>query len=132
MSIQKLSISAILVSATSFFGNTMIANADTLAGVMWGGPSQAFVLCYLFNSGPGIVNITSKTINAESGGTLPLAGDTCGTSITEGRICYFSANIPVNGGNACNVVLSPSGANVRGEMEIRTTSGVILNSGGLR
>lgn len=121
-----------LFAAVVLFGSAMQAHADTLAGVMWGGPTQSAAICYLFNMGPGAVSITSKAVYAETGGTRPLGNDTCGTSLAAGAICAFGASIPSGGANACRVVLSPSGANVRGEMDIRDSSGVILNSVELR
>ena len=100
---------------------------DTLAGVGWS-PGQRQVTCYLFNTGPGNVNITSKAIIPELGGSTYQLSGSCDTPLAAGRICSFSASVSEAGANACYAVLSPSGVNVRGEMEVRDSSQRILNS----
>jgi hypothetical protein len=120
-------------AVATLWGASLAAHADILAGVGFGGPRQSQAVCYLFNAGPGAVNITSKSIHPEFGNTLPtLVYDTCANSLAAGNVCAFVANIPSTGGNACRVVLTPSGANVRGTLEIRDSSGEVLNSMGLR
>lgn len=123
-----------LILAASLFGAGTLAHAETLAGTASGGINQSRVVCYLFNAGPGDVNITSKTISSEIGGVRTLAFDGCGTStLAAGVTCGFFANIPAAySGNSCSVVISPSAANVRGQLEIRDAAGGILNSVQLR
>ncbi len=121
-----------ILLAAAFLSNGAIVHADSLAAVMWGGPAQSSAVCYLFNSGPGTVSITSSNIYSELGGTVPIIWTDCGTTLTTGSVCAYTANIPVQGAYACNIVISPSATNVRGEMEIRDNTGKILNSRELR
>lgn len=106
------------------------AQAETLAGVGWAANQNA-VVCYLFNSGPGAVNVVSKTIIPEISGSYTVAGN-CGATLNAGQICAFHTTVPAGGANACQTVITPSAANVRGQMEVRNAQGVILNSIGLR
>jgi hypothetical protein len=122
-----------LAVAVALMSASLVANADTLSGVGWGGPRQVQAVCYLFNAGPGTVHITSKAIYPEFGTTLPpIVYDSCATSIAPTTICAVVATIPGEGGNACRFVLSPSGANVRGKLEIRDGSREVLTGIELR
>ena len=108
------------------------ANAERLAATGSGGIKQFQVLCNLYNAGPGPIGITTKQIIGQFNGVNPLASDDCGTSLKEGGVCSFLANIPTGFSSyACNVVLAPSAGNVRGSMEIRDAAGAVLNSIGL-
>lgn len=122
------------IIAITLFSAGSLAHADRLAGTASGGIRQTRVVCYLFNAGPGNVTITSKAIYGEIGGLRTIAYDGCGTStLAEGVTCGFFSNIPAQyGGNSCNVVISPSAANVRGQLEVRDSAGEILNSIELR
>ncbi|MEJ8854433.1 hypothetical protein WKW79_07630 [Variovorax robiniae] len=107
------------------------ASADILAGIGWAA-NQAAVVCYVFNAGSGPVDITSKAIvNEVTGNAYPAAGS-CTNSLASGRTCALTAAVQANGANTCKFVLSPSGADVRGQMEVRNSTGTILNSIGLR
>lgn len=128
---MKMLQSAKLVMAAALLTGVTIAKADILSGVGYG-PNQSGVTCYLFNTGPGSVSITSRAIYAENGSTYQVVG-TCATSLAAGQMCFFSATIPASGGaSACHAVISPSAAGVRGEIEIRNVGGAVLNSGPLR
>ena len=130
---ERKSISTRVAVAATLLAAPLAVYADILAGVGYGGPRQTKAVCYLFNAGPGNVNITSKSIHPEFGTSLTASVyDTCGTSISPGNVCAFVANIPTGGGNACRIVLSPSGANVRGRLELRDVSGEVLNAVELR
>jgi hypothetical protein len=62
---KKLNLSKLLV-ASALLSSETIVHADTLAGVGWSA-GQSAVICYLFNTGPGAVSITSKKIIIDSG-----------------------------------------------------------------
>jgi hypothetical protein len=106
------------------------AHAATLAGVGYGGTSQGWATCYLFNTGSTAVSITSKGFVREFDASSPtLAYDGCGTSIAAGFVCAFQAPIDSIAGYACKVTLGSGAANVRGELELRSTSNsTILNN----
>jgi len=129
---KKLNLSKLLV-ASALLSSETIVHADTLAGVAFGGGNQSIAVCYAFNAGPGNVNVTSSSILSESGASLPIAGKNCSASLTPGSTCYLQATTSVNNqAVACRIIVSPSAANVRGEMEIRDSSNVVLNSVELR
>jgi hypothetical protein len=120
-----------LFAAAALLGSGTIAHADAASGAVAWAAGQSSVVCYLFNTSANTVYITSKAIIAEgSGSTYPLSGS-CGTSLAPFQICVFVTSVPAGGANACYASLSPTGANVRGEMEVRGSAGV-LNSIELR
>jgi hypothetical protein len=119
-------------SVAVLLGNGLMAYADTLGAVMWGGPTQAKVVCTFFNGGSGTVDIQSLGIYGGNGVPANIAVNTCGANLAPFKTCYFFANVPVSGTNACNVILSPSGADIRGEMQVQNASGVVINSGPIR
>jgi len=110
----------------AFLSGGSIAHADdTIAGVLFGSPNQSSAVCYLFNTGSSTVAITSKSMTVESNiGQIVPTYDSCHASISAGGICAFQAPLSIgNGGVACSVTLSPGGASIRGELEIRDSSG---------
>ena len=123
MSTRKLEISKWFVAA-ALAGNLMAANADILSGIMYGGSTQSYVVCYLYNAGTGSVSVTANSIYNEGSGLLPLL-NSCIGSLASGSTCPVIANTPTSGANACRVVLAPSGADMRGEMEIRSSSSIL-------
>jgi hypothetical protein len=126
---KKLKFAKLLV-VTAFLSGATAVHADILSGIAWAA-GQANVTCYLFNAGPGTVSITSNNIFNEAGGTA-LTSTSCGTTLAAGATCWIGASVPGTGAHACRSVISPSGDNVRGEIEIRNSGSVILNSAPLR
>ena len=120
-------VSAMNIAASS------IAHADTLSGVLWGGIGQRAIVCYLFNPSSISVSIISKSIYSENGAARALAFNGCGTFLNAGRTCAFGANVlSTSGASACKAVF-PSGVTaIRGEMEARTSPGVVLSNVELR
>ena len=118
----------VLAITVFLLGFSVIARADILAtGSMYGGPTQNNAICYLFNAGTGPVSVFSNQIIREPNINLALFTDTCGV-LAAGSNCTIGANI-VNGlAHSCKFVLSPSGADVRGVMEIRSGGTVLQNS----
>lgn len=112
------------------------AQADILAGGhIYGGPTQKQAICYIYNAGTGPATITSKAIVREPGINLSFVYDSCasnGSTLAAGASCGIAANIVNNLAHACRVVVSPSGADVRGSLELRTSTGTVLNNVELR
>ncbi|MDB5800491.1 MAG: hypothetical protein JWL63_1430 [Rhodocyclales bacterium] len=105
------------------------AHAETLSGIGSGGATQTKVVCYIYNAGPGAVSVTAKNIYSEVYGTQTIAFDSCSSSVADGAICAFVANITAAvSGNVCTITFSPSAANVRGSMEIRDSSAKVLSN----
>ena len=99
------------------------ANATTLAaGGLYGGPTQGAALCYFFNAGNGTVSISGKQIFREGSGSVALTVDNCFTLVA-GGICRFASTITSGATHACEAVVTPDGAHVRGTLEIRTNIG---------
>jgi hypothetical protein len=109
------------------------AYAHTLAGgAIYGGGTQVAGVCYLHNAGGSTVSVTTNLIFRQ-GSTVPLANtfDDC-SSLPPGGTCGISANIVNNLPHSCKMVVSPSGADVRGSFEVRDGQGNVLNNIELR
>ena len=117
--------------ALALLSGENLVYADTLAGVLWGGPKQYALVCTIYNAGPGTVNITSHTISDMNGNVLQISpGDGCNNaSLVAGSLCIFGALAPAQtaGPGACRIVVDPSGANVRGVIDARDSSTNILD-----
>lgn len=120
-----------IVMALSLICSATAVRADVLAGVMFGSSGQAEAVCYLFNAGPGAVNITAKSISDENA-EVSLKGNSCGASLAQGKTCFFAAWILDGRAHACRAILPPSGANVRGTFDVRDSSSNVLGQVELR
>ena len=127
------SVKKVLFSVFVLLGVITAAQADTLAaGASYGGATQTFAACYLFNAGTGPVTITSNLIIREPNLPLVLSLDSCGV-LAAGASCAIAAPIVNAAAHSCRMIVSPSGANVRGSFELREAPlGRILNSLELR
>ena len=109
-------------------GVSVAAHADVLAtGALYGGPTQNTAVCYLFNAGTGPVTVVSNQIIREPNINLPLSFDGCGV-LAAGSSCGIATNIANNVAHSCKFVLSQSGADVRGVLEMRSGLTVLSNS----
>ena len=109
-------------------GVSVAAHADVLAtGALYGGPTQNVAVCYLFNAGTGPVTVGSNQIMREPNINLPLSFDGCGV-LAAGSSCGIAANIANNVAHSCKFVLSQSGADVRGVLEMRSGLTVLSNA----
>jgi hypothetical protein len=109
-------------------GVSVAAHADVLAtGAMYGGPTQNTAVCYLFNAGTGPVTVTSNQIIREPNINLALSFDGCGV-LAAGSSCGIAATIVNNMAHSCKFVLSQSGVDVRGVLEMRSGLTVLSNA----
>jgi hypothetical protein len=121
----------VLAITVLLLGLGVTAHADILAaGPLFGGSTQTVAACYLFNAGTGKVTVTSNQIIRESATNLALATDNCNV-LAAGTSCRIATNIINNAAHVCKFVLSPSAADVRGTMEIRS-GGTVLQISELR
>ncbi len=113
------------------------ASATTLASSpLYGGTSQHYAVCYLFNASKGLVTVTSSSIVIESNGNDTLNSDSCtGNTLRPHHSCAFGATFsdPVDqiATHVCQVTLTGlSGAlkGMRGTIDLRDTSAKILSS----
>ena len=127
------SVKKVLFSVFVLLGVITVAQAEILAaGASYGGPTQTLAVCYVFNAGPGPVSITSNLIIREPNVSLVLQFDSCGV-LAAGASCAIAAPIANNAAHSCRMIVSPSGADVRGSFELRESSlGRVLNSLELR
>jgi hypothetical protein len=128
-----MSLRRILAVAVLSLGLSTAAYADILAGgSIYGGTKQKTAVCYLFNASTGSIAVVAHQILREDGARLPLSFDNCSTLLA-GRSCRIVANIATTGAHACKITITPSAADVRGALEIRSdTDDAILNSVELR
>jgi hypothetical protein len=125
--LTKLSVALTLAAMAA------AAYADTLAGgAIYGGSTQLQGVCYLYNAGGATVGVTTNSI-VRQGSAVPLvnASDDCG-NLAPGATCGISANLVNNLAHSCRMVVTPSGANVRGNFEVRDAEGRVLNDIELR
>ena len=117
-----------LFVSVGLLGINTAVRADILAaGAAYGGPAQTQAVCYLYNAGPGVVSVTSNLIVREPNTALALTVDNCG-ALAAGSSCGIAANIVNNMAHSCRMLVSPSGADVRGSFELRSAAGAVLNS----
>ena len=115
------------------FGATAPAwSADTLASAAtYGGPAQKTVTCLYSNAGNGAVTISDYRILTTAGASVPPRATTCGRSasfnLAPRASCFIAASVAVNDAHACRVS-APSKTNLRGTIEVRDDTGVVLNS----
>ena len=126
----------VLAITTMLLGLSTAVYADILAaGAIYGGPTQAIAACYIFNAGTGTVRVVTNQILREvqnqPAANVLLASDQCGPTLAPDSICVIAANI-LNAPHACKFTLFPSGADVRGSFEVRTSGGVVLKNVDLR
>ena len=126
------SVKKVLFSIYVLLGVITVAQADILAaGASYGGPGQTSAACFLFNAGTGPVSVTSNLIIREPNVSLVLTFDSCGV-LAAGASCAIAVPIVFNLGHSCRMIVSPSGADVRGSFELRDSSGRVLNNLELR
>ena len=127
------SVKKVLFSMSVLLGVITSAQADILAaGVAYGGSTQTVASCSLFNAGTGPVTITSNLIIREPNVSLVLTFDSCGV-LAAGASCAIAVPIVFNLGHSCRMIVSPSGADVRGSFQVREAAfGRVLNSLELR
>ena len=108
--------------------------ADILAGgSMFGGPSQAIAVCYVFNAGNSPVRMSVPQILNEFGEAQKLDINGCSSSLGGGLTCgVASQHIANNETFSCVVSIGPSKANVRGVLELRDANENVLQNTQLR
>jgi len=118
----------VLALTVLLLGFSVAARADVLAtGALYGGPTQNTAVCYLFNAGSGPVTVVSNQIIREPNLNLALSFDGCSV-LAAGSSCGIAAPILNNVAHSCKFVLSQSGADVRGVLEMRSGLTVLSTS----
>ena len=92
---------------------------------------QKTVVCNFLNSGDVTLQLTNVSIIASNGNTFGLSANTCSSGLASRHSC--SATGTVNGlPFSCIAFVSPSKANMRGNMEMRDADGAVLQTTGIR
>jgi len=100
------------------------------AGAAYGGPSQMTGVCYLFNAGSSDVIVSSILIYDKVGNPYTALSNNCAT-LKPKRACRTVARIFDGIAYSCRALVSLK-ANVRGELELRSSTGVTLTNLELR
>jgi len=108
--------------------------ADILAaGALYGSPTQATAVCFIYNSGSSAVTLTGPTIYNPDGFSVTSTLDTCHVTpkLGAGRICQVTVNA-INQPYSCRAVVAPQKDAVRGMLEVRDANGTPLQNVQLR
>lgn len=123
-----------IAAAVIFAAMGAAAQAEVIGSApAFGGPTQAVAVCYYSNLGNGPINFSSSRIYAESsqasapGVVLAPVSQTCGGTLGKARSCQTVANLQANKSVWCRAVVDKK-ANLRGRLEIKNSSGVVLTS----
>jgi hypothetical protein len=108
-------------------GMGTVAKAELLAaGAAYGGPTQYTGVCYLFNAGTTSVSVSSISIYDEVGNAYISLSNNC-SSLAPKRACRTVSRIFEGIAYSCRALVSLK-ANIRGELEFRTSTGVVLTN----
>jgi hypothetical protein len=125
----------ILIGLVALITMGTAAHAVTLAaGPLYGGSSQTVAVCYLFNADyANSVTVRRPEIISGGGTSLPLTVNNCPSTLAAGKTCNFYVN-PITNTQAfgCRVIVSGTGTNVQGTLDIRSSLGTVLQVEQLR
>jgi hypothetical protein len=109
----------------SFFALSAYAQSYISGGMLYGGPSQGIVVCYVYNSG-NTTQTTNHGIADESGSPSALVLDSCGYSLIPSRgSCALVARVDNTRAHSCYFqgnTYQGSIPNLRGVLQILDSS----------
>ena len=121
----------VLITTVLLLGMGVAAHAATLAtGSVYGGETQVFTTCAIFNAGTTSITFVSEEIIRSDGDIVPLFTNNCST-LRPGDTCVIGANTSAIHGHACRVRFNGLSTFIRGVMDIRRGN-TVLNSSELR
>jgi hypothetical protein len=122
---------SLIAGSLILIGLGSVAQAEVLASAgAYAGPTGVTALCYFTNTGGSWIYPTSVTIYREPNVVVPQLTSNCGT-LPPNSTCRAYSSITVIANHWCKMVV-PSKAALRGRMEIRNSSGVVLSSETMR
>jgi hypothetical protein len=123
-----------LIAAMLVLGIGTTAHAQQIlsAGPLFGGPSQARAVCYIYNSGTTPLGLSGTQIASQFGVVQTLVVNQCGAALAPGQACGIAADIANNLPYTCKTVVSPNKSTARGVLEVRNSSQVSLTNVELR
>ena len=114
-------------------GATPAADADDIlaTGGIYGGPSQAAAVCYVYNAGSRPVFISSAVIRDQAGAIVAnLTVNSCHMMFLQpSRTCALDA-VATNQSYSCTISAERAAA-LRGNMDMRTSNGSVLANSNL-
>jgi hypothetical protein len=122
------------MTAVFLLGISTTAHAQQIlsGGPLFAGPSQAVVVCYIYNSGTTPLGLSGTQLANQFGSVLPFSVNQCEATLLPGRACGVAANIANNLPYTCKTVVSPNKNTARGVLELRNGSQVSLTNVELR
>ena len=126
---------AVAVAILLLLGGTGGAGAQQIllaAGGLYGGPSQARAVCYIYNVGSGTANLAGLFIIDQDGAPQTLVVDQCGVAVAPGRICGVAADVTDNQPYGCRMTVDGSKDDLRGVFEMRDAQQRVLANVELR
>ena len=125
---MRASILALVLSSVAASAH---AQSAVSGGMLYGGPSQAQVLCYVYNNGLP-AQVINHGIADENGNAAPLAYDSCGYRLIPSRgSCALVAHVTNAGAHSCHFQGNGyQGAvpNLRGALQILDSRSNVLTS----
>lgn len=89
-----------------------------------GDPTAGSVTCRIFNAGTTTVNITSVQIFDNVGTAIQATRNNCANkALAKQKYCEFGASPPGNLALMCRLVTTQTGTNLRGVVEVFTSTG---------
>lgn len=118
---------AIIVAALAALAAAPAAHAQVFGtGSLYGGPTQATIVCYIFNTGTTPVTLSTLSIFTGSG-AVAASSTTCPTSLAAGKGCGVGNNDGVNPSQQYSCAMQPvKSQTLRGSLEIRDNGNNIL------
>ena len=114
-------------------GAVRAADADDIlaTGGIYGGPSQAAAVCYVYNPGSRPVFISSAVIRNQSGAIVAnLTTNSCHMMVLPpSQTCALDA-VATNQAYSCTISAERANA-LRGNMDMRTSTGAVLANSNL-
>jgi hypothetical protein len=122
-----------MAGTLALIGAVHAADADDIlaTGGIYGGPSQAAAVCYVYNPGSRPVFISSAVIRNQSGAIVAnLTTNSCHMmALPPSQTCALDA-VATNQSYSCTISAERAGT-LRGNMDMRTSTGAVLANSNL-
>jgi hypothetical protein len=125
-------IVALGLIAGASLANIEAAQAQVVAsGPLFGGPSEAIVQCYIANVSASSVGLSNAQIIDEDNTPESITNNNCPGTLPAGDVCRFNSKIAsTNLGHYCSInTVTTTAGQVRGRIEVRTSTNKVLTTG---
>jgi hypothetical protein len=120
-----------LIASLLLFSPMRFSNAAAMlaTGGVYGGPSQKYVYCYLFNAGPTTLTFSTDRYYGILNQSGQAVSPWTAASIAPNKTLAIGASIANNTTYACRIGLVQAKTNARGTLDIRDVNqNVLVNS----